>query len=144
MSSKQSQIFNNFLETIKIDYPIIFFPVEEIGLNTGIELKEQLDKGNICFIAGDRLAQDNDSASIKTKLFSKDVYLPKGAYKLAKLMEVPTYFVSAIRDGKTYKVYLEKQNSLNTKDLVDAYVKNFEKIILENPLQFYHFYDFFS
>lgn len=144
MSNKQSQIFNNFLKTIKTDYPLKMFPVENIGLNTGVELKEHLDSGDVAFIAGDRLAQDNDTKNIKVTLFDKEILLPKGTFKLAKLMDVPTYFVSAVRSGKNYKIYLEKQNSLKEKDLIDSYIKNLERIVLENPFQFYHFYDFFN
>ncbi|MBR6098602.1 hypothetical protein IKP85_02535 [bacterium] len=144
MSNKQSQIFNDFLRSIKKEFPVRFFPVEDIGLTTGIELKENLEKGEVVFIAGDRLAQNNDTKSLKAKLFSKDILLPKGTFKLAKLMDVPVYYISAVKIGKQYKIYLEKQNSLNEKDMITSYTNYLEKIILKNPFQFFHFYDFFN
>ncbi|MCR5261966.1 MAG: hypothetical protein K6C94_09040 [Candidatus Gastranaerophilales bacterium] len=144
MSSRQSKIFNEFLKTIKIDYPVNLFPVENIGLTTGIELKENLNKGDMVFIAGDRLAQDNDTKSIKAEIFGKNIYLPKGTFKLAKLMEVPVYFISAIKKDGIYKIYAEKQNDLSEKALTTAFCKFLEKCILLAPFQFYHFYDFFA
>ena len=144
LSNKQSQIFNSFLKKIKINFPVKLFPVEEIGLHTGIELKENLDNGEVVFIAGDRLSENNDNKYIKTKLFDKNILLPEGTFKLAKLMNVPTYFVSAIKIGKKYNIYLEKQDILLEKTLTDKYTKYLEKITLINPFQFFHFYDFFG
>lgn len=143
MSNRQSQIFNDFLKTIKIEYPIKLFPVEDIGFNTGVDLKENLDKGEIVFIAGDRLAENNDTKNIETELFSHKIYLPKGTFKLAKLMDVPTYFISAVKIGNQYKIIFEKQNTLSEKDLINSYTKFLEKVIKINPFQFFHFYDFF-
>ncbi len=144
MSNRQSQIFNDFLKTLKINFPVNIFQVEEIDLNTGIELKENLNKGDMVFIAGDRLAQNNDARSVTVKFLSRDIKLPQGAFKLAKLMEVPTYFISAIKIGNKYHVILEKQQNLSEKELVKSYVKFMERTIKINPFQFFHFYDFFN
>ncbi len=144
MSNKQSQIFNQFLQTIKYNFPFNIFYVEDIGLNTGIELKENLNNGDMVFIAGDRLAQDNDKKYIEAELFSHKIYLPEGTFKLAKLMDVPTYFISAVKIDNRYKIVLERQNSLAETELVSAYTKFMEKVIKYNPLQFFHFYDFFG
>ena len=59
-------------------------------------------------------------------------------------MDVPVYYISAVKIGKQYKIYLEKQNSLNEKDMITSYTNYLEKIILKNPFQFFHFYDFFN
>jgi predicted LPLAT superfamily acyltransferase len=59
-------------------------------------------------------------------------------------MEVPTYFISAIKIGKKYHVILEKQQNLSEKELVKSYVKFMERAIKINPFQFFHFYDFFN
>ena len=144
MSNRQSEIFNDFLNTIKIDFPIKIFQVEDIGLNTGVELKENLNKGGVVFIAGDRLAQDNDKKSVTAELFSHRINLPQGTFKLAKLMDVPTYLISAVKVDKIYRIILEKQNNLEGQDLVNNYTKFMERAIKINPFQFFHFYDFFN
>ena len=144
MSNQQSRIFNDFLQTVKMDFPIKIFQVEDVELNTAIELKENLNKGDIVFIAGDRIAQNNDKKCIEQELFTRKIYLPKGTFKLAKLMKVPTYFISAVKQGNEYKVILEKQNNLEEKELAMSYVKFMERAIKLNPFQFFHFYDFFE
>ena len=113
-------------------------------MNTGIELKENLDKGGIVFIAGDRVSENNDTKNIETELFGHKILLPKGTFKLAELMDVQTYFVSAVKTGSKYKIYYEKQNNLNNKDLVRQYTQFLEKMVQISPFQFFHFYDFFN
>lgn len=144
MSNKQSQIFNDFLRTIKLKFPVKIFAVENIGLDTGVNLKENLNNGEIVFIAGDRLAQDNDKKYIISKIFSHNVRFPRGTFKLAKLMDVPTYFISVIRVSDKYEVVLEKQNNIEEESLVNSYSKFMEQTIKINPYQFFHFYDFFD
>lgn len=143
LSNRQSRVFNEFLRTIKVDMPVKLFPIEEIGFNTGVELKEHLKKGELVFIAGDRLAENNSGKFVLTELFSHKIKLPKGTFRLAKLMNVPTYFISAVNiDGK-YKIIFEKQDDLTEKSITLSYTKFMERIILLNPYQFFHFYDFF-
>ena len=144
LSKKQSQIFNAFINKIKSEMPVKIFLVEEIGITTGMELKESLDNGDVVFIAGDRLAEENDKKCYTEELFNKKIYLPKGAFKLAKLMEVPVYFISAIKNNKEYTIYLEKQTDTTENDLTKNFTKFLERMILINPLQFFHFYKFYN
>ena len=111
MSYKQSNIFKDFLEKVKVDFPVNTFTIEDIGINTGIKLKESLEKGNVAFIAGDRLAENNDTKRIKVDMCGNSVYFPKGTYTLAKLMETPIYFISAAKDKGVYTVYIEEQTN---------------------------------
>ena len=144
MSKIQSKIFNEFLNNIKLESPIRLFPIDEIGLNTGIELEEELKKGDLVFIAGDRLAERNDKKNIQSELFEHKIYLPKGAFKLAKLMNVSTYFISVIKVDNKYRIMLKKQKDLSEKELIDSYTEFLKQSIKLNPFQFFHFYDFFN
>ena len=56
LSYEQSKIFNAFIDKIKLKLPLIIFPVEEIGIDTGFMLKENLNSGDVVFMAGDRLS----------------------------------------------------------------------------------------
>lgn len=142
LSKVQSQIFNSFLEKIRIDIPVKIFNVEDIGIETGIKLKENLDNGDIVFIAGDRLSQNNNEKTIETNMFEHKISLPKGAFKLAQLMEVPIYFICAIKKQGKYKIYIQKEEF--SENIAQNYTKFLEKITLVAPYQFYHFYDFFD
>lgn len=145
LSRTQSQVFNNFISKIAKKIPINYFYVEDIGISTSIRLKESLDKGSIAFIAGDRLAENTDAAVFETELFNHKIDLPVGSFKLAELMEVPIYFVIALKTPKdTYTIHLQKHKFSTLENLEKSYVHFIEKITLKSPLQFYHFYDLFK
>lgn len=142
LSQAQSRIFNNFLKKIKVDFPVKTINVEDIGLETGIELKQNLEQGEIVFIAGDRLSQNNGEKIIKAELFGHKISLPKGTFKLAKLMDVPIYFISAVKNKNKYKIYFQKEEY--SENIAQNYVRFLEKMTKIAPCQFYHFYDFFE
>lgn len=143
LSNKQSTIFRDFLNSIKVDFDLNIFSTDNIGIETALTLKENLDRGDICFIAGDRTSE-NDTKTIEEALFNHKIKLPKGTFKLAKLMETPIYFITAIKFKDDYKIFLEKQKENDEKILARNFAKNMEKMILVKPYQFFHFYDFFE
>ena len=59
-------------------------------------------------------------------------------------MNVPTYFISAIKIGNKYKVLLDKQQDMSEYGLTSSFTKFMEQSISVNPFQFFHFYDFFN
>ena len=145
LSRTQSQVFNSFIKKIATEIPLKPYLVEEIGVNTAIELKDSLDSGSIAFIAGDRVAENSNAKTFKAELFGHKVDFPVGSFKIAQLMEVPIYFIIALKsENDTYTIHLEKHNYTTLKNLEQSYVKFIEKIVLLSPFQFYHFYDLFT
>lgn len=145
LSQTQSQVFNNFISKIAKKLPVNYFYVEEIGIDTSIKLKESLDKGSVAFIAGDRIGESGDAKTFEAELFGHKVDFPVGSFKIAQLMEVPVYFVIALKTkGDTYTIHLQKHNFTSLEDMEQSYVKFLERITLKTPLQFYHFYDLFK
>lgn len=142
LSKKQSQIFNSFLDDIKVKMPVKIYAIDDIDINTGFEIKENLDKGDILFMAGDRISETGGSF-IEADFLSEKIYLPKGTFKLAKFVKTPVYFVSAIKVDKKYKIFLEKQKDLNFDKLTTNFAKYLEKMAKINPYQFFNFYDVF-
>lgn len=142
ISHKQSKIFNSFLEKIKMRFPVNTFSVEDVGIETVIELKQNLGKGDIVFIAGDRLSQNNGEKTIEAEFFNRKISLPKGTFKLAKLMNVPIYFICALKFKNKYKIYLQKEEF--SENIAQNYTKFLENMVTIAPYQFYHFYDFFG
>lgn len=141
LSNSQCKIFNEFLKKISVKQNVTTFPVEEIGIDTPIKLKDKMNNGEIAFLAGDRVSQ-SESATFKTNFLNREVEFPLGAFIFAKLMEVPIYYIAALKEKSgNYTIYLEKAN---TKTLKENYVKFLEKLTLKYPLQFYHFYDLFA
>lgn len=151
LSENHCKIFNNFLKKIQAKTDTSLFPVEQIDINTSIELKEKADRGDIIFIAGDRISAGTPNVTAKTRFLNHDFDLPAGTFKLAQLMEIPVYFVCALKDkNDTYTIYFDRfienkdlKKSQNLKNMYEQYTNFLEKMADTAPLQFYHFYDLF-
>ena len=138
-------IIKHDISKIAKKLPINYFYIEEIGVNTSIKLKESLDNGSVAFIAGDRIGENLNAKTFEAELFGHKVDFPVGSFKIAQLMEVPVYFVIALKTkGDTYTIHLQKHNFTSLEDMEQSYVKFLERITLKTPLQFYHFYDLFK
>lgn len=147
LSGEQCKVFNNFIKQISIETPAVMYPVEDIGIETSIEIKDKLSRGEIVFMAGDRISKN--STNCKVELFGKKVEFPLGTFKFAQIMESPIYFVCAIREGNSYRVYLKKftsdaKKSAAASQMQKDFAKFLEKHTALAPLQFFHFYDMFD
>lgn len=72
----------------------VLHPVEEIGVETAVEMQEAIQRGEMVLMAGDR-----DPASGGKK----------GVFKFAKLMESPVYAITCVRTGwNAYEVEAKK------------------------------------
>lgn len=150
LSKEQCKVFNQFIENIGVKFTtdVVPFPIEDIDINTSIELEERLNKGAIVFIAGDRISAN--SINFETNFLSHKVEFPIGTFKLAQMMNVATYFVSAIKiKGDKYSIHLKKFTQKETKketlsSMQSEFVSFLEEKTKLAPYQFYHFYDMFA
>jgi len=147
LSAEQCKIFQDFIKEIAVEMPVSTFPVEEIGVNTSIEIKERLSQGEIVFMAGNRVSKN--SSNTEAELFGRKFLLPSGTFKFAQLMECNVYFAAALREGQNYRVYLKKfefsgSKSETLRRMQKEYAEFLEKLTPLAPLQFFHFYDFFE
>ncbi len=148
MAKDQCKIFNGFLKQIANDVPMYPYPVEEININTSIEMKDKLNNGGIIFMAGDRISAG--STNFEGKFLNSTVEFPLGTFRFAQLMEVPVYFVSAIKEkNDRYKIYLKKfynedKKSLTLEKMKKEFIEFLEAMTKLAPFQLYNFYDMFK
>ena len=148
MSKDQCKIFNGFLNKIANDVPMYPYPIEDININTSIEMKDKLNKGGIIYMAGDRVSAG--SLNFEAKFLNSTVEFPLGVFKFAQIMEVPIYFISAIKEkNDRYKIYLQKfynedKKAASLEKMKSEFIEFLETMTKLAPLQFYHFYDLFK
>lgn len=147
LSKEQCKIFNNFIKQIEIETPAVTYPVEDINIETSIEIKDKLSRGEIVIMAGDRTSKNSTNSEVE--LFGRKVLFPLGTFKFAQIMESPVYFACALREGENYRVYLEKFSAeVSRVERAAKMQKDFaafiEKLTPKAPLQFFHFYDLFE
>ena len=79
LAKEQCKIFSGFIEKITTNKNINLYPVEEIDINTSIEIKEKLNKGGIVFMAGDRISAQSNN--LETEFLNHKVLFPVGTFK---------------------------------------------------------------
>ena len=152
LSEEQCRIFKDFLKKIEINSDTTTYAVENITPQTGAELKENLENGDIVFIAGDRISAASPAATFKAGFLNKTAEFPSGTFKLAQLMETQVYFICAAKkEHDTYRIYVKKfvpQNNRKKAEELHRMEKEYIDFLTEmtvlHPLQFYHFYDLFN
>lgn len=146
LQANQCKIFNDFTEKLsKKPENIKVYPIEEIGVETAIELEEDLNNGGICFMAGDRIPANNEQKTKEVTLLNKTVEVPVGVFKIAQIINSEIYFISCLKDGNKYKVFMKKPDDYkNIENIINEFTAFSQEMILKYPYQFYHFYDYFK
>ncbi len=150
LNKEHCKTFNDYMQQVATIPNVTAYAIEEIDMNTAIEIKEKLDKGSIIFMAGDRVSKSNETAVFEGKLFGRTVEFPIGTFRLAQMMDVQTYFITALKSANDkYVIHLQKMSLEGEKRKVvkmlqEEYLRFIEEKTLLEPLQFYHFYDLFK
>ena len=127
--------------------------VDEIDIGRLLELQKILESGGHIGIMGDRVALNN-KRNVEIDFLGKPCYFPLGAFLIAQLLEakISAMWCEKI-DGK-YRVECEslgdtiayngRNRAKNLKPLVQKYVDLLQSHALNNPTQWFSFYDFWE
>lgn len=117
--------------------------VEDIGVETAVEMQDAIQSGSLVLMAGDRLSAGNATTreqarghNPKHSFLGKDLEWPKGVFRFAKLMESPIYAVIAVKTG--WNAYEIKSCRLGD-DILHDYVTFLETEVRRHPEQWFQF-----
>lgn len=103
------------------------------------------DKELIC-VHGDRFLEG--SRVVRVPFMGKEASFPLGPFLLASKLNVPIAITFAIRDEKSRAYYLSSTPNLMAgqppETILKHYVETLERKLIENPLQWFNYYDFWS
>ena len=117
--------------------------VEDIGVETAVMMQDEIKRGNIVLMAGDRASANSQTRKLSNSqtLFGKPVAFPKGVFSFARLMECPVYAITCVKTGiNAYEVHTAKLGG----KLVEDYARFLETEASHYPYQWYHFYSYFG
>lgn len=133
-------------------------PIANVGPDTAIMLKDKLDRNEWIAISADRISVNhmkNGSSRIRHMNFmGKDAPFAEGPFILATLMEVDIIQIFAIKDND--KVFLHgfklaegkkvarAERDMHIQQIMEAYVRNLERLCLCYPLEWFNYYDFWN
>jgi predicted LPLAT superfamily acyltransferase len=114
--------------------------VEDIGVETAVEMKAAVERGEIVLMAGDRPSAGS-KAVLHRDFFGMDCVWPKGVFRFAALLECPVFAVVCVATGwNSYEVRTKRLEG----DVLGGYVDFLEREALANTAQWYNFYGFFG
>lgn len=147
---EQTEIFNNFIQNISPNSKIKIYSVSDVDINTSIEISEKLAKGDIVFMAGDRVSANNPHLTFTHDFLGKTATFPKGVFRFAQMMECPIYFITCTKNT-TGKYVLSSKRHINKEKKQDdlssmqnEFVDFLETKTKEYPYQWYNFFDFWK
>ena len=149
LQKNHCEIFNTFLEKIAVKTNVSIYPVEDIDIDTSVEVQEKLKNGEIVFMAGDRLSAKNVESFYETEILNRKVKLPIGVLKFAQMLDSEIYFVTCAKNIVKYEIHAKRFEKENSKtDTIQKLQKEYafflQSSILKYPYQFYHFSKFFE
>ncbi len=114
--------------------------VEDIGVETAVEMQAAIGRGDLVLMAGDRVSAGS-RAVLQHEFLGRPCAWPKGVFTFARLMESPVFFVTCVRTGwNAYEAHFKRAEG----DVFDAYVRFLEREARARPDQWHHFHDFFG
>ncbi len=145
---------NRLLKQANPDADLNLIDISNFGPHTGVELEAVLDRGQCIAIAGDRTPPGLSRHVAWADFLGKPAPFPTGPFVLAALLRCPVYLLHCVKDAQGYRVEVERLTTQVTlarrsrqEDLqywVGQYARALEARVLQDPLQWFNFYDFWN
>lgn len=126
-----------------------FHAVEDVGVETAVQMQEAISRGDLVVMAGDRVGAGSARWLVHDFL-GRPCRWPLGVFAFARLMDAPVFAVICSRTGwNAYEVsfrtlWTGEGRRPSARDLLDRYVPFVEAAVCERPDQWHHFFDFFA
>ena len=156
--SDNAQRFKQIMEEMAPQAGLNLLPVNDIGPDTAILLKEKLDRGEWIAIVGDRIAVTTQRGGewrvCWSRFMGQVAPFPQGPFILASILRCPVDLIFALRQQEKLRIHCEpfadplllpratRQQALQNS--VDRYAERLEHYALQSPLDWFNFFDFWQ
>ncbi len=152
--TRHAENYNKVLREIRPAAAISMFQVTELGPETAIHLKDQVEQGKWVVIAGDRTPVTNQSFVAEADFLGETAPFSIGPYLLASLLECPVYLLFCQRENGQHRLDFEKFADRidlprpERRTRLQAHARSFaarlEEQALRDPFQWFNFFDFWA
>jgi predicted LPLAT superfamily acyltransferase len=144
--------FNTMLEKVNSRVNNQVIQVNQMGPDTAIMLKEKVDNGELIVILGDRTPINSKGRLNYVNFLGEEAPFSQGPFILASLLECPVYLLFCLKKGQRYQVYFEhfadgiklnrKFRQQELQKVIQKFAKRLEYYCLQEPFQWFNFFDF--
>ena len=152
MHTRHAENYNRVVREFNPDAALNTLQVTDVGPETAIALQQRIESGDWLFIAGDRTPVGGGRRVASVYFLDADAEFSQGPYLMAALLDCPVYLFFCRRLGDRYELSVEHfadrvvlPRGRRVEALAGyaaAYARRLEKHVLEDPFQWYNFYDF--
>jgi predicted LPLAT superfamily acyltransferase len=152
MHTRHAENYNRILREFNPEAAVNTFQVTEMGPDTAIALEQRVENGDWLFIAGDRTPVGGGRRTSVAPFLGAAAEFSQGPYLLAALLDCPVYLFFCRREGERYGLRVERlaerivlprgRRGEALATYAATYAARLEKHVLEDPFQWYNFYDF--
>ncbi len=152
--NEHTPTFNNFLKKVNPEAAVNFIHINNFGPDDTIMLKQRIENGEVVVIFADRTSVNNPDSVEFVPFLSKPAPIAIGPFALATIMDCPVYFMACIKDSSSgrYRTYIEpfakpqkvprKERKQYFTQLMSRYADRLSHYCLQEPYQWYNFFDF--
>ncbi|WP_045448565.1 glycosyltransferase family 2 protein [Citrobacter sp. S-77] len=156
--SENAQRFRQIMEEMAPQAGLNLLPVNDIGPDTAILLKEKLERGEWIAIVGDRIAVNTQRGGewrvCWSRFMGQAAPFPQGPFILASILRCPVDLIFALRQQNKLRIHCEpfadplllprasRQHALQI--AIDRYAERLEHYALQSPLDWFNFFDFWQ
>ena len=150
--TRHAENYNRMLREFNPEAAVNMLQVTEMGPDTAIALEQRVENGDWLFIAGDRTPVSGNRRTSVAPFLGADAEFSQGPYLMAALLDCPIYLFFCRREGDRYELCVEQlaerailprgRRAEALARYAAAYASRLEKHVLDDPFQWYNFYDF--
>lgn len=156
--SENARRFKQIMEEMAPQAGVNLIPVNDIGPETAMLLKEKLERNEWVAIVGDRIAvtpqRGGEWRVCWSEFMGQPAPFPQGPFILAAILRCPVQLIFALRQQGKLHIHCEpfadplalpraeRQAALQV--AVDRYAQRLEHYALQSPLDWFNFFDFWQ
>lgn len=150
--TKHAQKFSRLLQRYNPASGLNLFQVTEVNAATAMSLAEKIDNGELVIIAADRTPVGDSQRVVTTDFLGAPAPFPQGPFILAALLKCPVYNLFCLKRQDKHQITFEPFSDglrlpkagreLAIQAAAQRYAERLQHYCLQQPLQWFNFYDF--
>lgn len=159
MEVNPNEQFSNTLREVNPNFALNVVDSSSIGPDTICYLMDEINKGSLVIIAGDRTSAHARDKFLVHNFLGKPAKFPYGTFLIPFLINSPVYYMFGLRRKMSifnpqYTVYIEKskiefdcprsKREEGINNLCLEFIEKLEKFCRMYPFQWYNFYNFWN
>ncbi|MGR9115344.1 MAG: LpxL/LpxP family acyltransferase [Gammaproteobacteria bacterium] len=152
--TKHAEKFNSLLNQYAEAGRMNLLQVTEINSATAMLLQDKIEAGELVVIAADRTPVTGHNRVSRADFLGKLAFFPQGPFILASLLKCPVYTLFCLKRQDKHVIYFDhfsgglsfprKQREAAIQRSVQDYAERLQEYCLQEPLQWFNFYDFWT